>query len=331
MKALRAPGKRDIVLAPVRVNAQARNDYARALQKAVANMQASYEWWLSAVYRRALDANQDAGRLAMDASDTPGGSANDMFGELARLRDYWTKYFNRLAIKLATQTLDSWYRDNANAWRGRLQRAGFDVPMQLTPSQKLILQSKVRDNVALIKSIQEQYHTDVEGIVLRNFLRGRDLSAMAEQLKKRGKVTQNRAAFIALDQANKATAQMNDARQRELGIQYCVWQHSSAGKEPRATHVRAGREQWMFKVGQGIDFNDQFGQVLPGEAINCRCTSRSIIPALGRGDVASDDDLEAVSGYLGAYRANPGKSAGETQKMDVTQTRFPAGSPVKYS
>jgi uncharacterized protein with gpF-like domain len=329
MMELRNPGKRDKTLAPITPNAQTRIKYERALDKAVANMQASYEWWIGARYRAALKANQGAARLAMDAA--PGGAFNDLFGELKRLKKYWTNYFDKFSKTLAEQMTESWYKDNATPWQGKLKRAGFDVPMQLTPSQKLILKTKVPENVALIKSIQEQYHGDIEGIVSRNFLKGRDLYAMAEEIKQRGKVTQNRAAFIARDQANKATSQMNDARQRELGIKYCTWQHSTAGKEPREKHVRAGREQWVFKVGNGIDFGDQFKTVLPGEAINCKCTSRSIIPALGRGDIESDEDLEPVPGYPGAYRAKAGKSAGKKQKMDVTKTRSPAGSPVKYS
>lgn len=328
---LRNPGTRDKTLAPVTPNAQTRLRYQRALDQAITNMQASYEWWIGARYRAALESNQDAGRLADMAMDAAAGDATDLFGELARLRKYWTKYFDNFAKKLADQMADAWYKDNATQWQGKLKRAGFDVPMQLTPSQRLILKAKVPENVALIKSIQEQYHTDVEGIVSRNFLKGRDLAGMADEIKHRGHVTKNRAALIARDQSNKATSQMNDARQRELGIKYAVWQHSSAGKEPRATHVRAGREQWVFKVGEGIDFNDAFGVVLPGEAIACHCTSRSIIPALGRGDIESDEDLEPVPGFPGAYRARAGKSAGKKQEQDVTKTRSPAGSPVKYS
>lgn len=331
---LRNPGKRDKTLAPITPNVQTRLKYERALDKAVVNMQASYEWWISARYKRALAANQAAGRLAdiaMDAAGGPGEAFDGLFSELARLRAYWSKYFDKFAKTLAEQMTEAWYKDNSNQWQGKLKRAGFDVPMKLTPSQRLILKTKVPENVALIKSIQEQYHGDIEGIVSRNFLKGRDFASMAEEIKKRGKVTQNRAALIARDQANKATSQMNDARQRELGIRYAVWQHSSAGKEPREKHVRAGREQWVFKIGEGIDFDDAFGTVLPGEAINCRCMSRSIIPALGRGDIESDEDLEPVPGFPGAYRAKAGKSAGKKPQMDVTKTRAPAGSPVKYS
>jgi len=331
---IRAPGKKDTTLAPIRVNADRERSYSAALQNMVRAMSASYEYWIAGKYDAAVEANADADRIpdmAQDAKKGAGKTTRDMFAELTRLRKYWSDYFNKYAEKLAEQATDAWYKDNANAWGGKLKRAGFDVKLQLTPSQKLILKTKVRENVALIKSIHEDYHKNIEGIVSRSFLAGRDLATMTDKIKDAGGVSTRRAAFIARDQANKATAQMNDARQRELSIRFCYWVHSSAGKEPRAAHVRAGREQWIYIVGEGIDFKDGFGPVKPGEAINCRCTSRSIIPALGRGDIATMDDLEPVPGYPGAYRAKKGKSPGEKTGIDVTDTRVPKGSPVKYS
>lgn len=335
---LRAPGKRDTSLAPVTPSAALRQSYQRALDKAISNMTASYEYWIRSKYVKAVDANQDAGRIADPGTDyaqdaKPGDAkkrTDALFGELARLRTYWTDYFEKFAKKLAEQQTQAWYDANTRSWNSQLSRAGFDIKMDLTPSQKLILRSKVAENVSLIKSIQSQYHTDVEGIVLRSFTAGRDLSTMADDIKKRGGVSTRRAALIARDQSNKATAQMNDARQRELSIGYAYWVHSSAGKEPRATHVRAGREQWVYRIGEGIDFKDGFGPVLPGEAINCRCTGRSIIPALGRGNVRTQEDLEPVPGYPGAYRAKKGAPGAKTG-IDVVDTRSPKGSAVKYS
>lgn len=337
---LRNPGKRDIVLGAIVPNVQTEAAYRRDLAKAIANMSASYEHWLRSKYRRALDTNVAAGRLpdperAQDA-DTPAppgpsGSADDLFAELARLRAHWEKHFDSLASKLAAQAVQAMYGDNVFAWSSKLKRAGFDIKLQLTPAQKLILKAKVPENVALIRSIQQDYHKDVEGIVSRNFLKGRDLATMADEIKERSEVSTRRAALIARDQSNKATAQMNAARQQELGLTWATWLHSSAGKEPRRTHVTAGREQWIFDTQVGIDFGDSFGLSLPGTPVNCRCHSRTIIPALGRGDVQSADDLEPVPGFPGAYRAKAGRSAGEKQKQDAVHTRSPAGSPVKYS
>ncbi len=341
---LRNPGKRDIVLGAVVPSSQTEAAYRRDMAKAIANMSASYEYWLRSKYRRALDTNMAAGRLpdperAQDADGDapappgPSRSIGDLFTELARLRDHWAKHFETLAGKLASQALQAMYKDNTFSWGSKLKRAGFDIQLQLSPAQQTILKAKVPENVALIRSIQQDYHKDVEGIVSRNFLKGRDLATMADEIKERGDVSTRRAALIAHDQSNKATAQMNAARQQELGLNWATWIHSSAGKEPRATHVRAGREQWIFDTQSGINFGDSFGQVLPGEAINCQCHSRTIIPALGRGDIESKDNLDPVAGFPGAYRAKAGKSAGEKQKQkqDVVFTRSPAGSPVKYS
>lgn len=329
---LRAPGKKPILLPPILPNQQTQVRYKRNLLKAIATMQASYEWWIDRKYKAAVEANQEAGRLAdpaealaqdakLSRSVRATGSSvkartDNLFSELTRLRKYWDEYFDTFAKKLAEQASDEWYEENATAWSGKLKRAGFDIRMQLTPSQKLILRTKVQENVSLIKSIQQDYHKDVEGIVLRSFAAGRDLKTMSDEIRSKGDVSKRRAAFIARDQSNKATAQMNAARQRELGIDRAVWIHSSAGKEPRPKHVTAGRERWEFDPNVGIDFGDGFGFVRPGEAINCRCISRSIIPAIGR-DRGPDSEMTVeksrvkARGVLGEYRPggrNPFKS-----------------------
>jgi uncharacterized protein with gpF-like domain len=304
MTELQAPGKRDITLGAIGASLHVETDYRQALTKAVANMTASYEYWLAMRFTKAVDANVDAGRLPDGAQDAnPGDRTKQLFGELGRLQKYWDNYFTDLAAKIAAQAVKGWYETNATAWGSKLARAGFDIKMQITPSQRLILQTKIPENVALIRSISQDYHKDIEGIVTRNFLAGRDLAPMAEAIKKRGGVSTRRAALIARDQSNKATAQMNSARQRELGIGWAKWVHSSAGKEPRPDHVLAARENWYYRIDKGIDFGDGFGYVLPGEAISCRCTSRSIIPALNRMPAGFDaDKLVEVPGFPGAYK-----------------------------
>lgn len=267
----------------------------------------SYLWWLSNRYQTALEASVDTGRVPDIAQDgAPKTAQQRLIAELARLQKHWERHFKDIVTRLAKQWIGASYKDNANAWKARMRKAGFTVDMQLTPAQRTTLNIAVVENVSLITSIPQQFATDVQGIVLRSFLAGRDLSTMAEALRKRGDLTVNRAALIARDQSNKLTASMNAARQRELGLHWAVWKHSSAGKEPRPDHIKAGREEWIFDTQVGIDFGDKFGQVLPGVAINCRCVSRTIIPAIGRhlasGKVFDPNKLEPVSGFPGAYR-----------------------------
>lgn len=268
-------------------------------------MAKSVEYWTQAKYRAALEANQaaetipdpDAAR-AQDAA--PSSTTTELFRELIDLRKRWERYFAALARRLAPDVVNSAYKANKVAWQGRVKREGFDIPLQLTAAQRTIMDVKVADNVALIKSIPSQYFTKIEGDVSRGFLAGRDLEAIAKELRGTAEATTKRAALIARDQSNKLTAQMNSARQRELGIRFAYWKHSSAGKEPRPNHVRASREGWIYDVSVGIDFGDQFGFVLPGEAICCKCTGRSIIPAVD--EEIGPDELEPIAGFPGAYR-----------------------------
>ena len=68
------------------------------------------------------------------------------------------------------------------------------------------------------------------------------------------------------------------ARQVELGITEAVWRHSGAGKKPRPKHVAASGKR--YDVAKGMKIGDKGQWVLPGEEINCRCTSESILPGI---------------------------------------------------
>lgn len=306
---LRSPTDKDIQLGAVLPNRSTDAAYRATLERAVAQMSKSYGYWIESVYRRVLDEARKNGAITMAQDAKPkasGKNVNALFVELKRLDDYWSDHFHTLAWNTAQRVAKTWVRDNTVAWQAKLKRKGFAIKLQLTKQQKTLLQVKVRENVDLIKSIQKQYHTDITGIVSRGFLGGRDLAAISDAIKKRHSITTRRAALIARDQSNKATAQMNAARQTELGIQWALWIHSAGGKEPRRNHVRAGREYWIYDVRVGIDFGDGFGYVQPGEAINCRCSNRSIILSIGRGlpDGRKFDPtkLVPVDGFPGAYR-----------------------------
>lgn len=273
-------------------------------------MAKSVEYWIQAKYRAAIESNQAAGTVpefdadrAADAS--PFADQRQLYRELTSLRKRWERHFAAIARKLAVDVVDRAYKANKTAWQGQVRREGFDIPLQLTDAQRTIMDVKVADNVSLIKSIPAQYFTKIEGDVSRGFLAGRDLEAIASELRATGESTVKRAALIARDQSNKLTAHMNSARQNELGIRYAYWKHSTAGKEPRKTHVRASKENWIFDTQVGIDFGDAFGFVLPGVAINCRCGSRSIIPAID--EDLGPEDLVPVPGFPGAFTKRDAK------------------------
>ena len=314
---LRSPTNRDIVLGAIVPNRSTRALYTRQLEHEVKTMAASYAHWLGIVYPRVLAQAKASDRvvLAQDAASRPtakgrGKNTDALFVELKRLDGYWSARTQRFAEKTATRMARTWIKENTIAWEAKLKRKGFAIKLQLTERQQTFFKVKVQENVALIKSIQKQYHTDVEGIVSRGFLAGRDLATVSEALTKRYGISTRRAALIARDQANKATAQLNATRQDELGLHRATWIHSHAGVTPRPDHERAGREGWEYDTRVGIDFGDGFGFVQPGEAIGCRCTGRSIIPALNRYGNANYalKDLGKFKGVLVPLPKIPNKS-----------------------
>ena len=159
-----------------------------------------------------------------------------------------------------------------------LRDAGIAIPFRITPEMRDIMDATVAENVALIRSIPQHYHTEVEVMVMQSVKAGRDLSQLSDNLEARYDITRRRAELIARDQNNKATASLNQARQVALGIEEGVWLHSHAGKEPRPTHVANNGKKFDIKKGWFDPDKRVRRHILPGELINCRCTWKAVVP-----------------------------------------------------
>jgi SPP1 gp7 family putative phage head morphogenesis protein len=197
---------------------------------------------------------------------------------LRDLRRRWEAQFAEAAPRLARYFATRIENRNRLDLKRILKDGGFSVKMTLSPAQRDILEATVTENVSLIKSIPEQYFTQIEGAVMRSVSAGRDLSTLSRNLQRHYGVTKRRAALIARDQNNKATAMLTKARQEELGLNKAVWQHSHAGKKPRPTHVAMDGKTYDVRKGM---YDKAVGEwVFPGQLINCRCYSKTIIPGL---------------------------------------------------
>jgi SPP1 gp7 family putative phage head morphogenesis protein len=209
-------------------------------------------------------------RLAQDAIP-----AAELQKAIRKLTRRWRRNFNEAAPALAKWFATAAWKRSDKVLQKILKDAGISVKFKLSDAQRNILHATVNQNVALIKSIPTQYLTQVEGLVMRSVQTGRNLSTLTAQLEKNFGVTHKRAAFIARDQNNKATSALTRARQIELGINKAIWMHSHAGKVPRPTHVAMDGKK--YDVKKGMYDKAEKAWVHPGELINCRCFSRSIV------------------------------------------------------
>lgn len=260
--------RKETVLKPVRPNEGIEIAYRDKLYRLVDDMHASLMYWIRAAWR----ANTPV--MAQDA--TPVG---ELRNAIQALRRRWLRKFNQGAEELARYFATEVTGRSDKALRRILRDAGFSVEFRLTAAARDVLHAVTGENVALIKSIAETHLSEVEGLVMRSASAGRDLKTLTDELHERYGVTRRRAAFIARDQNNKATAAITRARQDELGITEAIWMHSHGGKKPRPSHVKADGKRYKIKEGMYLDGVWTW----PGHEINCRCVSRPVIPALDDG------------------------------------------------
>lgn len=239
--------------------------YRRKLQELVNEMHQSMLYWTTSAWKK------EGLPMAMDA-----GPTRTLRRMLQQRADYWQKRFDEIAPALA----EKFARDASQYYDKTAQQVfaekGWTVKFKPTRAQKAAYEAVAQENINLIKSISSEYLTDVQGDVWRNVLEGYDMGRLSQQLTKRYGVTESRAALIARDQCAKANAAFEEQRRTELGIVEAQWMHSAGGKEPRPSHVKASGTRFNVKKGCFIE-----GEwIKPGQKINCRCVSKSIIPGL---------------------------------------------------
>lgn len=258
-----SPTGHDQALRPVHANVGIEAAYRKRLDRLIDEMQRSLVYWLTAAYRRNVP------EIAQDES--PAMALTKMMRRLAR---QWQRRFDQAAQPVATEFAETSMSAADISLRNALRQKGFSVQFQLTRAANDVFQATVQENVGLIKSIAAEHLQDVQGMVMRSVTQGRDLEGLVEDLQKRYGVTKRRAAFIARDQNNKATATITRVRQQGLGIKQAKWRHSRGGKHPRKSHQDADGE--VYDVDKGMLIDGEY--IRPGELPNCRCVAISIIP-----------------------------------------------------
>lgn len=132
-----------------------------------------------------------------------------------------------------------------------------------------IMFATTRENVALIKTIPEEYFKKLETIVFTGTTQGRAATSMINQIREVGKVTENRARLIARDQTSKLNSALNQQRAQNLGVEEYIWR--TAGDERvRPSHASKNGKRFRWD-----DPPKDTGH--PGQDIQCRCVAQPII------------------------------------------------------
>jgi uncharacterized protein with gpF-like domain len=266
-KGITSPTGKTVTLDPIRPNLGVDIAYQKKIDALIARMAAAVARAMLAVYRN------NPPELAQDES-----SPAALRAAIGAMGKEWTLRFDEFAQHDAKRFVRSATGSADRAFAAALKKAGFTVEFKMGKAASEIITAAVAENVALIKSIPEQYLAQVEGVVMRGVAVGRDLGAVSADLQAQFGVTKRRAALIARDQNNKATAAITRARQLEVGSDEAEWVHSAGGRKPRPTHVANNNKKYNIAEGWLDPATDK--RIWPGTEINCRCVSRTIIKGL---------------------------------------------------
>ena len=260
-----APTRRAVRVAPVRPNLGLEIAFQKRVDVLLARMDKAILRAVQSEWRRKPP------EMAQDES--PAMALRNM---IKRLASEWTSRFADFAQTHGRTFGAAAAQQTDMSYAAALKKAGFTVKFQSTAAWNDVRQATIQANVALIRSIPEQHFTAIEGIVMRGVQAGRNSASITTALQEQFGVTFKRAAFIARDQNNKATAAITRVRQSELGITEAIWMHSHGGRHPRPEHVAFSGKK--YKIDKGAYLEGKW--TWPGVEINCRCVSGSVIPGL---------------------------------------------------
>jgi uncharacterized protein with gpF-like domain len=256
------------MLSPIRPAAPVRAKYEQRLTSLIDEMHTSIVHWVIAEYRRNTPQTVIYGR-----DEEP---VSALQSAIERLGRRWLKRFDTLADSLSDYFSKA-VRDRVDrTLMSDLRKGGMTVRFKMTGGMKDAYDAVRAENVGLIRSIAQQHLGHVETLVMSSVSQGRDLGSLTKGLLKIKGVSKRRAALIARDQNQKATAVLTRARHVELGITKAKWLHSAGGRQPRPAHVSFSGK--VYDIREGHDFGDGEGPSWPGTAINCRCVCVPIVP-----------------------------------------------------
>lgn len=263
---------------PLGYPAAARDKYQKALDKLVAPMLRDYMRELRVIVKEAADPTMGAA-ITLDANK--GSKARIRLNKLAQK---WQPRFNYASSRIVDNMIGNVDRQSKSSLTSSLEQLSGGLTIKV-PDMPAALQDSVTasiaENVALIKSVQQQYHQRITNAVLRSIQSGgMGEQAIFDELEHIGGLTEKRVKLIARDQTNKITAQMNAERQKSVGIKKFQWLHSGGGAEPRKLHLELNGKIFSYDDLPVIDARTG-ERGLPGTLINCHPGSIKVHGANG--------------------------------------------------
>lgn len=247
--------------------------YGAALGKLMREMYRAYARELAATFE-----DTPPIVMAQDAS-----IANKATVALNNLKRRFARLFRERAPEIVDNMLKGVDKASTDTLNQSLRQLSGGITLKtdkMPAALKQVVQSAIKENVALIKSIADTYHTQIEGAVMRSLQPGgRGLADVRDALDKYAGITDRRRDLIASNQVRRVSAAIQVERAKSAGVTQFVWRHSRGGAHPRQMHEDLDGKVFTLDDLPVIDKDGTRG--LPGSLPRCRCF---MVPQLSWGE-----------------------------------------------
>lgn len=176
--------------------------------------------------------------------------------------------FDERAGQNITQIAKSVNRHQFKKFKKDYNRIVGVDPIESSQGVKFVLDSFVKQNVKKIKTIHEDYFSEVERIVLDGLKAGKLAGTISEEIEARYSVTQAQAVRIARTETGKLYTQLDAATAQTNGVETYIWHTHIDGRES-TDHKRKDGNVYRY---DSPPYDEDFKQnVHPADRPNCRC------------------------------------------------------------
>ena len=240
-------------------------EYRRKLQDLLHEMQEDVKKELTAYLKK---------NTAQDSDD-------DTWAQIMKwLRKKWYKRYDEKSREFAKWITDKTRKRTSAQVMRKLKQMGMTLKPHYSKQDKEMIREITSNNVALIKSIPQQYLYTVQQAVNNAFITGFDMQSATETINEIlapvDEKSNNRAALLARDQINKTTQQFAIFEAKSVGATKGRWIHVPGKYSSRITHIKMNGQ--TFNLDDGLYDADVHRNVKPGELIYCNCQFETLIP-----------------------------------------------------
>lgn len=243
-----------------------------------AAVEARYQQGIDHLVRAMID---DVRRELVEWNDAPAtekyfaedkGVTDDVRKRFKYLWKCWDKLFNEKVDGLVGPFIDQSNKANSTQVHASLRKLSGGLSLgtrKLDYDSTQILKASAAENVALIKSIPQQYLGRIEGAVYRSITHPNGEDYLIKEILRTNQVTERRARMIASDQTAKVNAALTAGRMQKVGVKKFEWVHV-ASSHPRELHVKLDGKICSWDKPPVIQKNPEI-RGYPAQLPNCKC------------------------------------------------------------